>query len=41
VTLILRIPVFPFVLVVAAGTAVLCLVLLKDLLDDLHKVIKK
>jgi TRAP-type C4-dicarboxylate transport system permease small subunit len=41
VTLILRIPVFPFVLVVAAGTAVLCLVLLKDLLGDLYKVAKK
>ena len=37
-TAILRIPVFPFVLVVAAGTAVLCIVLLKNFIDDLSKL---
>lgn len=37
-TAILRIPVFPFVLVVAAGTAVLCIVLLKIFIDDLSKL---
>ena len=36
-TAILRVPVFPFVLVVAAGTAVLCIVLLKNFIDDLSK----
>jgi len=41
VTLILRIPVPPFVLTVAVGTAVLCIVQLKILLDEFHKVSKK
>ncbi len=40
VTLILRIPVHPFVLIVAAGTGVLCIVLLKDLIDDLSKAVE-
>ncbi len=37
VALILRIPVAPFVLIVALGTAVLCLVLLKNFLDEFHQ----
>ena len=37
VGLISRIPVAPFVLLVALGTAVLCLVLLKNFLDEFHK----
>jgi len=41
VTLILRVPVPPFVLIVALGTAVLCLVILKNFLDEFHKVRKK
>jgi len=36
-TAILRIPVFPFVLVVAVGTLVLCIVLLKNFFEDLSK----
>lgn len=38
---ILFIPVFPFVLVVTAGSAILCLVLLKDFMDDLYQAVKK
>ena len=37
VSLILRIPVYPFVLLVAVGTGALCIVLLKNFLDELHK----
>jgi TRAP-type C4-dicarboxylate transport system permease small subunit len=41
ITAILRIPVFPFVLVVAAGTTVLCIVLLKNIIGNLDEVAKK
>jgi TRAP-type C4-dicarboxylate transport system permease small subunit len=37
VALILRIPVAPFVLIVAIGTAVLCLVLLKNFFDEFYQ----
>jgi TRAP-type C4-dicarboxylate transport system permease small subunit len=37
VGLITRIPVAPFVLLVALGTAVLCLALLKNFFDEFHK----
>lgn len=38
---ILYIPVFPFVLVLTAGCAILCLVLLRDFLDYLLQVLTK
>lgn len=40
-TVVLSIPVFPFVMLVAAGCAVLCLVLLKDFFEDLYQAVKK
>lgn len=41
VSQVLYIPVYPFALVVTAGCAVLCLVLLKDFIEDLYQVVKK
>jgi len=38
---IFAIPAFPFVLAVAVGSAVLCLVLMKEFIDDLRLVVKK
>lgn len=38
---VMGIPVPPFALVVTAGGAVLCLVLLRDFFDDLYQVLKK
>jgi TRAP-type C4-dicarboxylate transport system permease small subunit len=40
-TLVLRIPVFPFVFIVCLGMAVLSIVFLKDLIEDIYKVTKK
>ena len=38
---ILYMPVFPFVLVVTAGSAILCLVLLRDFVDYLSQAVQK
>jgi len=38
---VLYIPKFPFVFVVTAGSALLCLVLLRDLFDYLHQAVKR
>jgi len=38
---VLYIPVFPFVLVVTAGSAMLCLVLLRDAIDYLYQAVKR
>lgn len=40
-TQVLFIPVPPFALMVTVGCAVLCLVLLRDFIDDLYRMVKK